>query len=73
MVHGDKELLEKLGRMIHARVVRAVDFKNCCMRTGHYDGRNETTKTDRNGYGSMSYPVPNIPITDHLLSNSELV
>ena len=35
--------------------------------------RDETTKTDRNGYGSMSYPVPNIPITDHLLSNSELV
>jgi len=34
----EQELREKLGRMTRVRAVRGVAFKNCCLRTGRYDG-----------------------------------
>jgi len=39
IVHGDKELTEKLGRnVIYARAVQVADFKKCCLPKGIYDG-----------------------------------
>jgi len=39
-VHGDKELVEKLGRDIPARAVLRAGFKRCCMKAGKHDGTN---------------------------------
>ena len=38
VVHGNKELTEKLGRNTFARAVQDTGFKNCCLRSGRYDG-----------------------------------
>jgi hypothetical protein len=38
VVHCDKELSRSSGGKTHARAVLDADFKNCCMRTGLYDG-----------------------------------
>ena len=40
IVHGNKELSEKLGRNDLARAVQDAAFKNCCLRSGRYDGAN---------------------------------
>ena len=38
IVHGEKELEEKLGRTIYAHAAHPGGFKNCCMQSGKYDG-----------------------------------
>ncbi|WP_073476154.1 SEC-C metal-binding domain-containing protein [Desulfatibacillum alkenivorans] len=38
IVHGDKELEEKLGRNDPCPCGSARRFKNCCMKTKRYDG-----------------------------------
>lgn len=38
VVHGDKELLEKLGRNDLCPCDSSKKFKNCCMKSGQYDG-----------------------------------
>ncbi len=38
VVHGHKELLEKLGRRDPCPCGSARAFKNCCMKRGRYDG-----------------------------------
>jgi hypothetical protein len=38
VVHGDVELVEKLGRKDPARAVPGKGFKRCCMASGRYDG-----------------------------------
>jgi uncharacterized protein YecA (UPF0149 family) len=38
VVHGDKELLEKLGRNDLCPCGSAKKFKKCCMKSGQYDG-----------------------------------
>jgi uncharacterized protein YecA (UPF0149 family) len=38
VVHGEKELLEKLGRNDLCPCGSAKRFKRCCMKSGGYDG-----------------------------------
>lgn len=38
IVNGDKELFEKLGRQDPCPCGSGFKFKNCCLRTGDYDG-----------------------------------
>jgi hypothetical protein len=38
VVHGNKELSEKLGRTTFARAIPDTGFKNYCLRFGRYDG-----------------------------------
>ena len=38
VVHGDKELLEKLGRNDCAPAAPDAGFKRCCLGSGNYDG-----------------------------------
>jgi hypothetical protein len=38
VVHGDKELREKLGRNDPCPCGSGRTFKNCCLRSGRYDG-----------------------------------
>jgi uncharacterized protein YchJ len=38
VVHGDKELLEKLGRNDLCPCGSGKRFKKCCMKSGQYDG-----------------------------------
>jgi uncharacterized protein YecA (UPF0149 family) len=38
VVHGNKELLEKLGRNDLCPCGSLQKFKNCCMKSGQYDG-----------------------------------
>jgi len=52
-VHGDKELIEKLGRNDPcsndpAPAAPRVGFKNCCLRDGQFDG------SDRNHFFQAS-------------------
>lgn len=38
VVHGGKELFENSVAMIRVHAAPPVDFKNCCMLTGEFDG-----------------------------------
>lgn len=38
IVHGEKQLEEKLGRNDPCPCGSTKKFKNCCLRTGAYDG-----------------------------------
>ena len=38
VVHGNKELSEKLGRNDLCPCGQDTGFKNCCMRSGRFDG-----------------------------------
>ena len=38
IVHGNKELVEKLGRNDCAPAAQESAFKNCCLVSGRYDG-----------------------------------
>jgi len=38
IVHGDKELIEKLGRNDLCPCGAWKKFKNCCLKTGRFDG-----------------------------------
>lgn len=38
LVHGNKELIEKLAAMTYVRAALDGAFKLCCLRTGRYDG-----------------------------------
>jgi uncharacterized protein YchJ len=38
VVHGDKELIEKLGRNDPCPCGSGRCFKACCLRSGRYDG-----------------------------------
>ena len=38
VVHGDKELVEKLGRQDPCPCGSNRKFKNCCLKRGRYDG-----------------------------------
>jgi hypothetical protein len=37
LLHGDKEMREKLGR-IFVRVDQDEDFRRCCLKSGRLDG-----------------------------------